>query len=445
MVRARNAKKLATLVDKLNALQKQTGELKEVTEREHKGAKYFCRTERKQANYYFLRGPILLYTGQEDLLKKAIERDRTEAAEAVPPMARKLKDLRLEKALVALVVNPRVFDDAIARGETQASRTFATCWKALQGLGVGLHVEKDIQFELTLQAKTDTLPLPLRKFLTPAGKPSELWATFPDNALLAVGGRVDLSALYGFFTLFLERSTREKFESDLKNDIEVVLGKDVVKELLPALGPDWGLCVTAPPREGKQWAPKAVLALKIARGEESDPIDESVVSALATWARLGALAHNKKHPQRPISLKTVVEDRIKVRYLQGDSTFPLGVRPAFVLKSGYLVLATSPAEIKAFKGGSASQAASNSVPLLRLSLKDWRAYLKDRRDELAAALATQAGTTKDKSREKIDGLRTSLALFDRLELRQEVSKGQVTFRLTIQPTKPLKKGAESEK
>src|SRR5262245_2629057 len=40
LVRARDAKKLAGLVEKLNALQKQTGELKGLTQREHKGVKY---------------------------------------------------------------------------------------------------------------------------------------------------------------------------------------------------------------------------------------------------------------------------------------------------------------------------------------------------------------------------------------------------------------------
>ena len=46
-----------------------------------------------------------------------------------------------------------------------------------------------------------------------------------------------------------------------------------------------------------------------------------------------------------------------------------------------------------------------AVPLVRLSLKDLRGYLKDRAAGLAAALAQKDKITKEKAREKIDGFR----------------------------------------
>src|SRR5262249_41814698 len=80
LVRARSAKTLAALLDKVNAAQKDSGELKALVEREHKGVKYYRRVERKEVNYYLLRGPVLVLTGQEGMLRKAIEREQAAPA-----------------------------------------------------------------------------------------------------------------------------------------------------------------------------------------------------------------------------------------------------------------------------------------------------------------------------------------------------------------------------
>jgi hypothetical protein len=99
------------------------------------------------------------------------------------------------------------------------------------------------------------------------------------------------------------------------------------------------------------------------------------------------------------------------------------------------VLASSPEQVKAFKGG--GKVTGDGVPLLRLSLKDWRSYLKERREPLAAALAKSDGTTKELAGKKLDALRASLELIDRLELRQRVEKDRVTFSLALTPSKPI--------
>ena len=62
LVRAREPKKLAVLIEGLNAAQKEGGDLKTLEERQHDGVKYFRRVERKGENFYFLRGPVLIKT-----------------------------------------------------------------------------------------------------------------------------------------------------------------------------------------------------------------------------------------------------------------------------------------------------------------------------------------------------------------------------------------------
>jgi hypothetical protein len=438
LLRARNEKLLASLVEKLNELQKGTGEVKGLVEREYRGVKYTRRVEGKASNYYLLRGPVLLYTGQEAMLRQAIDRDRALTGEAKPPLARKLEDLGLDRALLALMLAPRSLDASIASkaANEPAAKAFAGLWKALQGVGLGVHLDRDLRFSLTVKAKTDQLPAPARRFLQSAARASELWSAFPPNALVAAAGRLDTAALYDLLGEFLTRTSKDVMEENLSRSLGAVLGKDVAKEVLPALGPDWGLCVTAPPAQSKHWAPRALFALRVAATDANDPVDQALLSAVHTWAQLAVLGHNKAHPRQPISLRSLTQDKVRVRYLHGEA-FPGGFQPAFALKAGYLVLASSPDEVKRFKIGSTP--AGGTVPLLRLSVKALRDFLRLRRDGLAGALAVKDNTTREKAREKIDAIRGSLELIDRVELSQKTAAGQLTLTLQVQTAQALKK------
>jgi hypothetical protein len=88
LVRARTAEVLASLVEKINTAQKRDGTLTALETCEYGGATYFRRVEPKQTNYYYVRGPVLLITGQEEMLRRAIDVDR-KTADAEPALARR--------------------------------------------------------------------------------------------------------------------------------------------------------------------------------------------------------------------------------------------------------------------------------------------------------------------------------------------------------------------
>ena len=334
-------------------MQKKTGEVKELVDREYKGVKYVRRVESASTSYYLLRGSVLVYSGQESCLQQAVDCDRTLAVDAKPPLARRLEDLGLDRALLALTLNPRVLDDAVVgkvSGDS-ATKLVAACWKALQGVGLGVHLDRDLRISLTIKARTDQLPAPARRFLASAGRASEVWPAFPDHALFAVAGRLDVSALYDLLGELLSRPGKEAMQTGLERSLGAMLGMDVIKDVLPALGPDWGLCVTAPPAGSKHWRPHLLFALRVSPGEGNDRVDEALLGGLQSSAQLLVLGHNKQYPEQPISLRSTTLDKVKVRHVQGDRTFPPGIQPAFALKAGYLVLASAPEEVRRFKVG----------------------------------------------------------------------------------------------
>jgi hypothetical protein len=65
MLHARNPKLLAALIDRVNSLQKSSGDLERVDERSHANRSYFCRVESKSENFYYLRGPLLAFSTRE--------------------------------------------------------------------------------------------------------------------------------------------------------------------------------------------------------------------------------------------------------------------------------------------------------------------------------------------------------------------------------------------
>jgi hypothetical protein len=170
-------------------------------------------------------------------------------------------------------------------------------------------------------------------------------------------------------------------------------------------------------------------------------VERALLRTLTSWAGLGAAFLTRQFPGPPIKLRTTGPDRGEIHYLSGEGVFPPGVEPAFALQNGYLVLTSSLEAMRRF--GSAPPAAaldpSAPVPLLRVSFKELRRYLQERREALAGVVAGKDRKALDQALLKLDRLVDALQLLDRLEVRQRATAGQVTFTLTLQTAQPLKK------
>jgi hypothetical protein len=251
-----------------------------------------------------------------------------------------------------------------------------------------------------------------------------------------MGGRIDLQALCEVIGEFISRESRETLRADLDRYVGAVLGKDFLKDLLPTLGPDWGLLLEAPQPGEKTCVPRMLLAVRLARGSEKAPTGQGLLEGLRSWAQIAVLVHNQQNRDRPIRLTTIEVDGRKIRYLEGECLGP-SLKPAFGLKSGYLLLTSSPDLIRRFSLSEPPK--PGPVPLLRISFKGWRAWVAERRESLSQVLAEKEGISRDEARRRLEKLHSSLGLVDRLELRQQTSENQVTFTLQIQPSQPLRK------
>lgn len=450
LVHAREPKLLAKMIDQINAKQKEAGDLKTLEEKQYKGTTYFKRTEKKATTFYFLDGPVFLFTGQENMLEEALERGLAKK-DGEAPLTRRFRELGADRTLLSLWINPRAFDaqleaDRVNKNKTPAEIAFANAltpyWKALDSIVVSAALEKELSVRLGLQMRTEELPAAARQFLKEAAKPSEVWSAMPEDAMFAVGGRLDLAALFEVLGEFMPEANRKNAREDLNRLIAAALGKeDFIKEVLPHIGPDFGMYVSAPPTSDKAWFPQTVLAVRVNDGAERPPFSRSVLLGLNAYAFATVQIYNKAHPQEKMSLKTAFQGNREVHYLVNERGFPPDCQPALALHKNYIVFASSPTVLGRFtadfKPGTAK--ATEEVPLLRASLKDLRRWLKEREEVLIPIVAEQNKLTNDEAQQRMSTLRTGLEFVDRLEISQRPTPGQVVFTLTLQTAKPLRK------
>lgn len=447
LVRARNATLLASLIERFNQAQKKSGDLIKLEERDFQGVKYYLRIDRNQKpQYYWLDGPVLAISGQESILQQVIERGKEAPSVGieVPPIARQLQELNVDKALLALWVNPRAFDAEVQQrakvappSEAVPLQTFQTYWKALRGAAFFVAPGQNLRMGWAFRANPDELPPAARKFLAEAAKPSELWSAFPDDALLAVAGRIDVPALVETIGGFMPEEARKALLQSLDKGGMPILGK-IARELTANLGPDVGFCITAPAAEEKSWLPHAAWAIRVRPGSGKQPADQALLDALNFFAGLAVLDYNSKNTDR-MSLRTVQQDKVEVKYFVNEQKFPPGFQPAFALKDGYLVITDSPDTVRRFQVKREAVKESAEVPLVRISLKSLRRYLEQRREPLLAHAAEKHQLSREEAARRLDGLVMGLQFLDRIELVHRSAPGRLKLTLQVRMTQPLRK------
>jgi len=203
---------------------------------------------------------------------------------------------------------------------------------------------------------------------------------------------------------FLTPQTRQALHADLNRQIGVLLGTDdFAKDVLPGLGPDWGLCVTAPAARDKGLMPQALLALRVDSTRTKKPLDRKLLDMLDSLTRLFVFAHNRQHPDQAMTPKTIDVDKQEVHYLARERCLPSGVQPAYGLLNGYLVSSSSLDSIGRFaQTPSAPDPGSDAAtPLVRVSVKDWRTYLKESRGPLVRFLADKNRLSSDAAAQQL--------------------------------------------
>lgn len=431
LLHARQPALLKALLERLDKLQQQNGELKQLQTKQHRGMSYVVRVGTRNTHYYLLDGHVFAYAGQESLLRDIIDA-RVVAAKGTPPLAEDLRRAGAEKAFVALRVNPRAFDAELKHklaqaqgGEAVLLQAFHKHWQALDSIVLSLSPAETLDLRLTLHARLADLPEGAKSVYTEAAQASTLWSYFPENAVLSIAGRADFAHLVNSLAEFAPPEVRKALAAGVQ-PLAGLAGLDVLDKVLPNVGPDWGFSVFA--AEDPKQFPQALVALAVKPGTKETPVDQALYQGMSLLVGLAVLDYNSKHPQ-PIRLRTLRQDQVELKYLTSEA-FPAGFSPAFALKDGFLLVATSPEAIQRFRRGAAG-ANRDDAPLARLSAAELAKLLRAHRQVVVSHIATRNQVDAAQAERSLDTLLSVFDLVDRLEVSRRSGGGQLAWTVRL--------------
>jgi hypothetical protein len=383
LLHARDQTLLENLLQQVNKAKAANGELKELRTHQHKGRQYMQRVEENGPQFYWTDGPYVAFSGQEAMVKRAIERklDRT----VLPvPVQRQLSAAGASKALASVWINPRAYDRVLQAKaaelgdsvEGKSLTTFLHYWKALDGVALALVIKDQPELVVSVHASADKLPAAARKVVADMAKPSEVWGALPADSIMALAGRADFPALLET----LDHLFPDEGDQGLTGFLQEALGLPITRKLLQALaphaGPDWGFSLAAAGEQ--QESPQALLALRL-RPDAPDLVEALRVQTIASIAE-----YNQKHPDQTTLVK-LQQDGLDLHCLE-NAKFPKGFKPAFARKAGYLLMASSPEALVRFGKVGAPPATGSHSPVMKLALKQPRRLKGNRFEHLAWAL-----------------------------------------------------------
>ncbi len=424
---ARQPELLARLIERLNELQRKSGELRALETRTYKGKTYVRRNDRGKDLYYFLDGALLAAAGREETLRAILERRVQPAPSA---WTQRFRRAGADRALLSLCVNPRVLNLNPGRpGEEPAG--MPAFWHALEAIFVTVRTGDALEVRLSVQANVEALPSSLRPAFQDTPVPSALWQRFPEQAVATFAARTNFAEALATVIEITPPSKRVPLIEMAQRSLGAVTGLDFVKDILANVGPDWGVCLL-PPQDPRH-LPQVLVALAVQAGSKPVAVDQALFKAVNLFAGLAVLDYNNNHPDA-LRLQTTVQDKIEVRSLQGEKHFPAGFQPACALKDGYLLFASSPEAILQFGNAGTAPAAGES-PLVRILPRGLATLLRQRRGPIVTKLTHKQHLAPADAEQKLTDFIDFLERFERLLISRHAAAGQADWVLRIYPAK----------
>jgi hypothetical protein len=378
LVKARDAKKLLGVIERLNTAQKEKGEIAGIQQLNYKGFEYFRRVKPEGAGeFYHVRDGLFVFSAQEAAIKEVIE--QASDAQPKPSVADSIKRIGVPEAFLTCWVNPRRLDGEL-KAQAEAAKDpgrrafleqLGRVWAGVDGLAIYFDVRKDAELGIAVSITPDRLPGEVRPLLASAPKSSAVWQLIPPNAMIAAGGRVDIPALLTAVSSFAPVDDRPALHSAVENKIGPLIGRSNLKAALAGVGPDVGIWVAPPVAGGKTWVPTWTAAVRV-----RDPADWSALKVLGFWVQAFQLDYNQKHDDQ-LEVRTDPQPGNGLTTVSNEKVFPPGFRPTFGLKEGFLVVAGSPDAWNRFTSPSPAEEPAGESLVLRVSAAAIRQYLQE--------------------------------------------------------------------
>jgi hypothetical protein len=441
MLKARDPAKLAALVEKLNSLQKSSGELTAIDARTHRDQKYHRRAKGDAGGeYYLMADGLFVFAAQEAAIQSVIDR-RLDAKTGAGAVAKSVARLGVENSFLYCWFNPRRLDGEVKAHVAAAAnerdratrRQFAQIWSAADDLAIYLDADKELEFGFAAAYRADAMPVELKAVLASPPRPSALWSSVPDKALVALAGRASGNELLDAALSFAPAAERAAVRKEIEKAIGAVVGKDKLPAILTGVGPDWAVWATAPSKEGQ--FPGVTAAVRIDTADAS--VAPAVLKTVQFYVQLLQVQYNRDHDDA-IESKVERFGDADIATYSNATLFPPGYRPSFGLVEGHLVFASSPELVGAFRTA-AAPAIGPRTPFLRVSSDAIREYLEAHGPALAKWVGDRQDRSIDEVAKEFQTIAEVLKALERGEVFVEGNSSGMKLAVRLKFVKPLSK------
>ena len=452
---ARDPDLATATLDRLNRLQRLSGELRDTHPVEYSQRTYTRRLRKDGGEeFVYQHGSVVVLASTEAAIRDLIDRQQQAPAlaESLPPLEIHLRKLGVQTRAALLWFNPRRFDSELKQTVAQAHgaeaaflQQFSRYWQACDGLALSLDRSEQFDLALSVSVRTADLPASARRWLASASGSSSLWPAVPREALLAFCGRCDLAALAEMVGEFLTPADRDNARQNLRQWFSGAIDPEQQDALLAWLGPDFGLWLAPPPGQGVGW-PRGLFAMRLRHTPTGESLEAPLMETLNYFATLGVAAYNANRPDQ-IRLRWLKQDNQSLRTIVGEKGLFAVYQPTFGTKDGYWVLGTTPQEVRAFiapptnaapPAPPADATPDRPVLLARVSLKHLASYLKHNQPMFAPLVADpQPEQGNAAGRTRLESIIATLELFDSIELLHRCGSNRAELILRVRPALPL--------
>ncbi|MCE9567272.1 MAG: hypothetical protein K8U57_35165 [Planctomycetes bacterium] len=449
LIRPGKPESLVKILEKLNEIQKNNGELKAISRRVHAGAEYFERQKPEGAGeFYCFRNGVFAFSTSESDIKAVLDRDKTEPKDKPPVLVARMQKLGVADAAVVVLVNPRPLDAEVKAkiaaakpDEQRLFKRFEQLWTGLEFAAISVSLDKEAELSLSLRFHPEKLPADLKSWLIGPHEYNTAQYLIPEKALAGFAGHAKASELLDLVaSLAPMPDGKPGVKEWVGKTFGSIVGQDKLPLVLESLGPNWAAWAVSPTKDG--FLPTVVAAVEVSGdGDKRASAEKTLLQAVEFGFQSVRVAYNTKHADQ-IELKETkdADTGVVIRSLVNDKGFPAGFRPSFGLTQGYLVLATSPEAIKQFKPPVQDGPLMKGYTLLaKVSGTETRKYLQTHGDKLAKFLA-EIGTGDAKTLQgHIEGIVAGLELVDTVDLIHRDIENGMKLSVRVKTTKPLKK------
>lgn len=420
LLHCRKPERLFAAIEKLNDAQRRSGEVKSVEPRTYQGETYVRREQGNRQQYYLLKDSLFVFTVKEASMHAVVDR---RLSKKVSPWAKRFEQAGADRSLVTLCVNPRVLDAEIAT-PGKKNDPLPAYWRALDAIFVIASIRDEAEVRITIQADADKLPKWARPAFEHTIPATDLWQRFPESSAFTIASVTNFAGTVDALKLLVPENDRAQLTKDWSK-IGALLGLDPFKDLLPNLGPDWGICML--PGADAQQLPQVLIAVAVKPGMGEKPVDQELFKSIDTLAKIAAF-----QTDGAIRLQSLKQGAVEVKYLASE-TFPAGFQPAAALKDGYLLFATSPAPIAEFRLRGRPAEESRESTLVRISTVELAKMLEQRRSHVLSTLTERKQMTPAQAQQNLENVTSFLRLFEHVTLNQQGGAGQTTWILRLTP------------